>query len=98
MNTYAGRNIPQLNTQIELISWLKRGKYRRDVFEQVKDKTTPAEIVARLSKQRKSSSDYVQVSRALRELELQGLIKCLNPKEKTGGLYEKTSKGTKIII
>lgn len=95
---YGQRNIPILKTEIQLISWLKRGSYRKLVFQAITTKSTPGEIVEELSQKRKSSSDYVMVSRALRELEIQKLITCLNPKEKTGRLYKKTSKGKKIIL
>jgi hypothetical protein len=46
---------------------------------------------------RKSASYYAQVSRAIAELKSQKLIKCLNPKEKTGRLYRLTKKGSAIL-
>jgi hypothetical protein len=51
-----------------------------------------SEIVEKLSQgKRKSLSYYTQVSRALA-----GLIKCLNPKEKTGRFYSLTNSGNKM--
>jgi DNA-binding transcriptional ArsR family regulator len=86
-----------MKTDLQIISWLKRGKMRLFVFENIKDKTLPSEIVEKLSKGKlKSQSYYAQVSRALAELESAKLIKCLNPKEKTGRLYVKINKSEKF--
>jgi DNA-binding transcriptional ArsR family regulator len=92
------RTIPLMKTELQVFSWLKRGKIRWFVFTNIKENTLPSEIVEKLSQgKRKSLSYYAQVSRALAELESAGLIKCLNPKEKTGRLYSLNTKGQQIL-
>lgn len=91
------RTVPILKTKIDLYSWIMRGKTRKAVFSFIRNRTMPSEIVEKLARDnRKSASYYVQVSRALEELEAQGLIKCLNDKEKTGRLYQLTKKGENV--
>jgi predicted transcriptional regulator len=68
-------------------SWVKRGKQRREIIVQIGEKETPTEIAG------KSGYSLNHTSRILNEFRKQGLIKCLNPKEKTGRLYELTEKG-----
>ena len=92
------RTVPVLKSKIEMLSWIKRGKTRILVFKNIQNKVIPSDIVKILSSGsgRKSSSDYAQVSRALAELESVKLILCLNPDEKTGRLYQLTTKGEKL--
>jgi len=91
------RTVPVLKTDLGVLSWLLRGKMRKEVFMIVNDKTMPSQVVKQLAgKGRKSSNIYIQTSRALAELEVEGLIKCLNPKEKTGRFYSVTKLGKKI--
>lgn len=87
------RSVPAIKENLHLLSWLERGKLRKQVFLKIKDKTMPSKIVEELSGKRKSASVYAQVSRALKELQSQGLIKCLTPNEKTGRFYILTDKG-----
>lgn len=93
------RTVPILKRNLELISWIRRGKMRKLVFQNIDDKTMPSDIVERLAgtNKRKPQSHYVQVSRALAELEIQGLLKCLNQKEKTGRFYQLTKKGKNML-
>ena len=92
------RTVPILKSKLQILSWIIRGKIRKLVFLNIKKRTTPAEIVDKLSnkEKRKPESHYSQVSRAIAELELQNLVKCLNPKEKTGRFYELTKRGKNI--
>lgn len=81
---------------IVVISFIKRGKNRKRVFEALDKPMMPSEIVKKIFG--KTSNTYFNVvSRALAELESQGLIKCLNPKEKTGRFYTLTKKGSDIL-
>ena len=93
------RTVPILNTSLELCAWIARGRIRKFVFFCLKKRSIPAEIVNQLAGEhgRKSASYYAQVSRALAELEAQNLVKCLNPKEKTGRFYQLTKKGLRIL-
>lgn len=72
---------------------------RKFILFHLKKRTTPSEIVKQLAGEhgRKSASYYAQVSRGLAELKAKNLIKCLNPKEKTGRFYTLTKKGKRIL-
>lgn len=93
------RTIPILKRTIDLCSWVIRGKTRKIILFQLEERKTPAEIVAALAgkESKKSGSLYAQTSRGLAELEGAGLVKCLNPKEKTGRFYELTKRGRQIL-
>lgn len=69
------------------LSWIKRGKQRRGIIVYIDDKETPTEIA------NKSEYSLNHTSRVLNELKKHGFVKLLNPKEKTGRLYELTEKG-----
>ena len=92
------RTVPILKTNLQFLSWIVRGHIRKFVFLKINKRITPSEIVEKLagSERRRSESHYVQVSRALAELEAQKLVKCLNPNEKTGRFYELTKRGKNI--
>ena len=74
----------------EDLSWIKRGKQRREIIVHIDDQETPTEIAD------KSKYSLNHTSRILNELKRHGFVKLLNPKQKTGRLYELTGKG-KII-
>ena len=92
------REVPVISSDIEFISWIKRGKTRSFVFSNMKENVMPSELVSLLSQKdgRKSSSHYAEISRALAELKSQKLIVCLNPKAKTGKLYNLSERGKKL--
>lgn len=69
------------------ISWIKRGKQRRGIIMHIDDKETPTEIA------NKSKYSLNHTSRILNEFKKHGFVKLLNPKQKTGRLYELTEKG-----
>lgn len=75
---------------IKELSWIKRGKQRRDIIKFVDGPRTPTEIA------KKSGYSLNNTSRALNDFEEKKLVKCLNPKEKTGRLYTLTRKGKTI--
>lgn len=72
------------------LSWIKRGKQRREIIVHIGEKETPTEIA------NKSRYSLNHTSRILNELKKEGFVKLLNPKHKTGRLYQLTEKG-KII-
>ncbi len=77
------------------MDWLKysfviRGKNRKAVLLTLSNPKTPTQIADRLK------LNLSKVSRALKELEREGLIECLTPHEKVGRLYRRTSTGEKI--
>ncbi len=72
------------------ISWVKRGKQRREIIVHIDDEETPTEIA------NKSKYSLNHTSRILNELKKKGFVKLLNPRQKTGRLYVLTDKG-KVI-
>jgi len=78
-----------------LISFVKRGKNRKKVFEALDRPMMPSELVKKIYG--KTSNTYFNiVSRALAELKEQGLVKVENPKEKTGRIYALTGVGKNV--
>lgn len=72
------------------LSWVKRGKQRREIIVHIKNTQTPSEI------SKKSGYSLNHTSRILNEFKRRGLVRLLNPKEKTGRLYQLTANG-KVI-
>ena len=75
---------------INLYSWIKRGKQRREILVHIKGHETPTDI------SKKSGYSLNHTSRILNEFRKHKLVKCINPEQKTGRLYELTQKA-KII-
>ena len=75
---------------IEKLSWILRGKQRRDIIKHINGPETPTQIA------NNSGYSLNHTSRILNDFKRQGLAKLLNPKQKTGRLYQLTEKG-KII-
>ena len=63
------------------LSWVKRGKQRREIILHIDDSETPTDIA------KKSGYSLNNTSRVLRDFRKKGIVKLLNPKEKTGRLY-----------
>lgn len=76
--------------EIDNLSWVVRGKQRREIIVHMEGVQTPSEI----AKDSKHSLNHT--SRVLKEFRRHKLAKLLNPKEKTGRLYKLTSQG-KVI-
>lgn len=72
------------------LSWIKRGKQRREIIIHIDGSETPTEIA------KKSGYSLNNASRVLNEFRREGLAKCLNPKEKTGRLYDLRPAGRLI--
>ncbi len=71
-------------------SWVKRGKQRKNIIRVMDEPDTPTDIA------KKSGYSLNNTSRVLREFRKKGIAKLLNPKDKTGRLYELNQSG-KII-
>ncbi len=78
--------------QVDLakLSWIKRGKQRREIITHIEDIKTPTEVA------KESGYSLNHASRILNEFKRQGMVKLHNPHEKTGRLYELTSLGKAI--
>ena len=66
---------------IRKYSWVIRGKQRREIILYIEGPETPTDIA------KKSGYSLNNTSRVLNEFRRKELVKCLNPKEKTGRLY-----------
>lgn len=75
---------------LELYSWVKRGKQRREILVHINGPDTPTDI------SKKSGYSLNHTSRILNEFKRHDLVKCLNPKQKTGRLYELKPKARLI--
>ena len=75
---------------IELYSWIIRGKQRREILKNISDVQTPTQL------SNKSGYSLNHTSRILREFTRKGIVKCLNPKAKTGRIYKITPKGKRV--
>ena len=83
------------NKLLILAAKIKRAKNRKVVFLALDKPLMPSELVRKVYG--KNSNTYFNlVSRALAELIEIGVLRVINPKEKTGRIYELTEIGKKI--
>ena len=75
----------------ELVSFVSRGKIRKEVLRVLDKPITPTELANKIKTHRST------VSRTVLELEEKGLVECITPNEKMGRFYQITAKGKKII-
>lgn len=68
-------------TEVKKYSWVVRGKQRRKIIRHIDGPDTPTDIA------KKSGYSLNNTSRVLSDFRKKGLVRCLNPKEKTGRLY-----------
>jgi predicted transcriptional regulator len=67
-----------------------RSGYRKQVFKIIDKPIMPSQI------QKQVNIRLTHVTRELRILKERGIVKILNPDERTGRLYQLTSKGQKL--
>lgn len=79
-----------------LVSYIKRAKNRKEILKALDKPMMPSELVIKLY-QKNSNTYFNIVSRALSELKEKGLVKILNPNDKTGRIYQRTESGNKIL-
>jgi len=75
----------------DLISFVKRGKTRKEILSSLSSPKTPTELSELTNTQRST------VSRTLITLEKRGLVECLTPNEKMGRLYKITPLGERVL-
>lgn len=71
-------------------SWVVRGKQRKKVIKSLKKPKIPTQI------KEDTNLSLNNVSDVLRSFRQKKIVKCLNPNEKTGRVYELTKKGKRI--
>ncbi len=86
-----------MKDKLKLISWILRGSQKRVIFRLLKGKKIiPAEIYQEAIKINPKITRN-SVSDVLREFRKKGLVKCINPLETKGRIYELTELGKKIV-
>ena len=78
----------------EEVGFVKASKIRRQILELLEKPMTPTEISQML---KMPAYKLPAVSRALRELEDKKVVVCLNPKQKKGRLYQRSSHGNSVL-
>ena len=70
--------------------WVIRGRQRKKIIKAMGKPKIPTQI------KEETNLSLNNVSDVLREFRKKKIVKCLNPKDKTGRLYKLTPKGMKI--
>ncbi|MFQ5978582.1 MAG: ArsR family transcriptional regulator [Candidatus Heimdallarchaeota archaeon] len=78
-------------TVLKAFGFVCRGKIREMVFRELQEPNIPSRI-ARTTEIRLAS-----VSRALLDLEKHGIVRCINPKERRGRVYQLTTLGKRVF-
>ncbi len=71
-------------------TWIVRGKQRKKIIKALDKPRIPTQI------KEETKLSLNNVSDVLRSFQKKKIARCLNPKEKTGRLYELTPKGMRI--
>ncbi len=71
-------------------SWIARGSQRKKILKAMNKPKIPTQI------KEETKLSLNNVSDVLRAFRKRNLAKCTNPKEKTGRVYQLTSKGIKV--
>ncbi len=72
------------------LSFVLRGSIRKKVVLALDSQKIPSQIKS------ETKLEDSNVSRTLKELENEGIVKCITPNEKTGRIYELTKVGEEI--
>jgi DNA-binding HxlR family transcriptional regulator len=75
----------------EKVSFVRRGKLRTQILENLIRPNNPTDLAKKLNSHRPT------VSQALGELKAQNLVKRLNPNEKNISIYGLTGDGMKVL-
>ncbi len=71
-------------------SWVIKGRQRKKILKVMDKPLIPTQI------KEKADLSLNNVSDILREFRKRNLAKCINPKEKTGRIYELSDKGKRL--
>jgi len=75
---------------LQKLSFVLRGSIRKKVVLALDSKKIPSQI------KDETKLEDSNVSRTLKELEREGIVRCITPNEKTGRIYELTKVGEEI--
>lgn len=84
-----------MEEKLKLASWILRGSQRRVVFKLFEGSKIPAQLYYESIKLNPKITRN-SVSDVLRAFRKRGLVKCINPYEKKGRIYQLTTKGKAI--
>jgi len=78
--------------QAGLLSFIRRSKNRKQILKLLsKHKLTTTDI------EKQTNMYKSHISRALKELDKEKLVQCLNPKDRAFRYYKITAKGSKVL-
>ncbi|MBI2546456.1 ArsR family transcriptional regulator [Candidatus Woesearchaeota archaeon] len=80
---------------LNVLAKIKRGKNRYKVFQAIDKPMMPSEIVKKIYG-KVSNTHFNIVSRALTELVELKVVRVVNPKDKTGRMYQLTQLGEEV--
>ena len=80
-----------MTTDWQLISFIKRSKYREQILKVLNNPKTPTQI------KKEVKIDKAHVTRALQSLIEKGLVVCHTPEARKYKIFERNGKGNKII-
>ena len=78
-------------TKWEDLSFIISSEYRKKILSGLENKSTPSVI------SKSTGINKTHVSRALKELESKGMIKCLTPNAKKGKIYLISDYGKEML-
>lgn len=81
---------------LELLFFVKKGKNRLKVIKALDKPMMPSELTLKIFGST-SNTSFNLVSRALAELKEKEIVEILNPKEKTGRIYQLTKEGKEVL-
>ena len=82
--------------ELKLLAWVLRGSQRREIIKVITGHKIPAQIYKEAIKLNPKITRN-SVSDVLREFKKKFVVKCINPEEKKGRIYELTNLGNRIV-
>ena len=82
--------------ELKLLAWILRGSQRREIIKVITGHKIPAQIYKEAVKLNPKITRN-SVSDVLREFKKKRIVKCINPEEKKGRIYELTDLGKRLL-
>jgi Fe2+ or Zn2+ uptake regulation protein len=80
---------------LRLLAWVLRGSQRREIIKVIDGRMIPAQIYKEAIKLNPKITRN-SISDVLRAFRKAGVVRCINPEEKKGRIYELTAQGKMI--
>ena len=81
---------------LKLLAWVLRGSQRREIIKVIIGNKIPAQIYKEAVKLNPKITRN-SVSDVLREFKKKFIVRCINPYEKKGRIYELTELGNRLL-